>query len=91
MLKISQTELAHHAVILRLEGRVVGPWVTQLQKSCEEVLTEGRSVKLHLGEVDFLDAQAVTLLSGLRSRGVSLLECPPFAAEQLKGTGGSSR
>ena len=38
MLKISQLEPVNHAVVLRLEGRVVGPWVTELQKSCEEVL-----------------------------------------------------
>jgi len=36
----------NHAVLLRLEGRVVGPWVTELQKSCDEVLVEGRSLKL---------------------------------------------
>ena len=87
MLKISQVEPVNHAVTLRLEGRVVGPWVTELQKSCEEALTEGRSLKLHLADVEFMDAQGISLLSSLRSRGVSLLECPPFAAEQLKTSG----
>jgi len=87
MLKISQVEPFNLAVILRLEGRVVGPWVTALQKSCDEVLTEGRSLKLHLADVEFMDAQGVALLSSLRSRGVVLLECPPFAAEQLKANG----
>lgn len=89
MLRISQTKAINHAVILRLEGRVVGPWVTELQAACEEVLTTGRPLKLHLGDVEFMDAQGVVLLSSLRSRGVSLLECPPFAAEQLK-LGGKS-
>ena len=89
MLRISQIEPANHAITLKLEGRVVGPWVTELQKSCEKVLTEGRSLKLHLGDVEFMDAQGVALLSSLRSRGVSLLQCPPFAAEQLKVTGKS--
>ena len=84
MLKISQIGPFNHAVTLRLEGRVVGPWVTELHKSCEEVLSEGRSLELHLADVEFMDAQGVALLSSLRSRGVSLLECPPFAAEQLK-------
>ena len=87
MLKISQVEPVNHAVTLRLEGRVVGPWVTELQKSCEAVLTRGQSLKLHLADVEFMDAPGVALLSSLRSRGVSLLECPPFAAEQLKATG----
>ncbi len=86
MLRISQIGPANHAVVLRLEGRVVGPWVAELQKSCEEVLSEDRSLKLHLGDVEFMDAQGVALLSSLRSRGVSLLECSPFAAEQLKLT-----
>ena len=89
MLRISQVEPVNHAVTLRLEGRVVGPWVTELQKSCEEVLAEGRPLKLHLGDLEFMDAQGVALLSSLRSRGVSLLECPPFAAEQLKVPGKS--
>lgn len=89
MLKISQAEPVNHAVTLRLEGRVVGPWVTELQKSCEEVLTEGRLLKLHLADVEFMDTEGVALLSSLRARGVSLLECPPFATEQLKMTGNS--
>lgn len=87
MLKISQVEPVNHAVTLRLEGRVVGPWVTELQNSCEEVLADGRSLKLHLADVEFMGAQGVTLLSSLRSRGVLLLECPPFATEQLKTSG----
>ena len=86
MLKISQIKPVNHDVTLRLEGRVVGPWVRELQKSCEEMLREGRSLELHLADVEFMDTQGVALLSSLRVRGVSLLECPPFAAEQLKVT-----
>jgi ABC-type transporter Mla MlaB component len=89
MLKISQVKPVNHSVTLRLEGRVVGPWVAELQNSCEEVLMEGRSLKLHLAGVEYMDMQGVALLSRLRSCGVSLLECPPFAAEQLKPTGNS--
>jgi len=89
MLKITPAEPVNHAVILRLEGRVVGPWVAELQTSCDEVLTEGRLLKLDLADVEFMDAQGVALLSSLRSRGVALLECPPFATEQLKANGKS--
>ena len=89
MLKISKVEPVNHTVVLRIEGRVVGPWVTELQKSCDEGLAEGRSLNLHLADVEFLDRQGIALLLRLRSRGVVLLECPPFAAEQLKVSGGS--
>jgi len=89
MLKISQIGPANHTVTLRVEGRIVGPWVAELQHSCEEVLRDNRTLKLHLADVEFMDPQGVALLSSLRSRGVALLECPPFAAEQLKATGKS--
>ena len=89
MLKISRIEPANHAVVLRLEGRIVGPWVTELQKSCEEALAEGRSLKLHLAGVEFMDTRGVVLLSRLRASGVALLESTPFMAEQLKVAGSS--
>ena len=89
MLKISQIGPVNHTVTLRVEGRIVGPWVAELQHSCEEVLTDNRTLKLHLADVEFMDPQGVALLSSLRSHGVALLECPPFAAEQLKATGKS--
>jgi hypothetical protein len=84
MLKISQIGPVNQTVTLRVEGRIVGPWVTELQHSCEEVLTNDQTLKLHLADVEFMDPQGVALLSSLRSRGVALLECSPFAAEQLK-------
>lgn len=88
MLKISPVEPVNHAVTLRLEGRVIGPWAIELRQSCEKVLTEGRTLKLQLAEVEFMDAQGVALLASLRLRGVSFLECSPFVAEQLKRADG---
>jgi anti-anti-sigma factor len=84
MLKISEAGHVNHTVVLQLEGRIVGPWVEELLKSCEEALARARHLKLQLADVEFMDTQGVALLLNLRSRGVVLLECPPFAAEQLK-------
>ena len=84
MLRISQVGSANHAVTLRLEGRIVGAWVDELRQNCEAVQNEGRRLKLYLADVEYMDAQGVKLLSALRAGGVELLECPPFAAEQLK-------
>lgn len=80
-------DAANHAITLRLEGRVIGPWVAELQKSCEELLGEGRLVKLHLAEVEYLDSDGALLISSLQSRGVSVVECSPFIAKQLTATG----
>ena len=84
MLKISPIEPVNHAVTLRLEGRVVGPWVAELRQACAQILSEGRPLRLHLADVEFMDAKGVALMVELCSAGVSFAEPPPFVAEQLK-------
>ncbi len=88
MLRISHLGVVNETVTLRLEGRIVGPWVEELQRSCDEVLAAGLRLNLHLAEVQFMDAEGVDLLARLRSRGAELLECPAFAFEQLKSRRG---
>ena len=85
MLKISQTGKANRSVTLKLEGRVVGPWVAELRQICDQLLTGGRALKLDLSDVSFADADGVSALSHLKSRGVVVTNCSPFVEEQLKG------
>jgi len=84
MLKISQAGKANHSLTLKLEGRVVGPWVGELRQVCETLLTEGRPLKLDLADVTFADAGGVAVLSSFKSRGVAFSNCSPFVEEQLK-------
>ncbi len=86
MLRISQAEKANHSVTLKLEGRVVGPWVGELRQVCETHLSEGRALKLDLAEVTFADADGVAVLTGFKTRGVTLKDCSPFVDEQLRST-----
>jgi ABC-type transporter Mla MlaB component len=85
MLKISQAGKASRAVILKLEGQVVGPWVEELRQVCDTLLTKGRKLKLDLADVSFADTSGVLALARFKSRGVSLTNCSPFVKEQLKG------
>jgi ABC-type transporter Mla MlaB component len=84
MLRITATESGNHQITLRLEGRIAGPWVTELWKACEKIFGEGQALILDLAEVSFLDPAGVTLLAKVRSRGVELADCSPFVVEQLK-------
>jgi hypothetical protein len=95
MLKISQPPLngrsagvspANHSVTLKLEGRVIGPWVAELKMACERHLSERRAVKLDVADVSFADRSGTTLLRDLRSKGVRFLNCSPFLEEELKST-----
>jgi ABC-type transporter Mla MlaB component len=84
MLRISLTDSRSNQITLRLEGRVAGPWVSELWKACEKVLGEGQALELNLADVSFLDLAGVTLLTQVQARGVELTGCSPFVAEQLK-------
>jgi hypothetical protein len=86
MLKISQAGTRNHSVILKLEGRVVGPWVGELRRICEPLLAEDGALKLDLAEVSYLDEEAVVALNNLKSRGVKLKNCSPFVEQQIKSS-----
>ncbi len=84
MLKISQIGVSNPSVTLKLEGRVVGPWVAELRRICEPLLAEDRALKLDLVEVSYVDAEGVAALNGFKSRGVKLKNCSPFVEQQIK-------
>jgi hypothetical protein len=69
--------------VLRLEGQIIGPWVDELQRTCDRLLAV-RAIVLDLSHVSFVERRGVELLRGLGTRGVPLLHCSPFVAEQLK-------
>ena len=84
MLRITPIESGNNKVVLRLEGRVSGPWVSELGEACEKVLSLGNILILNLADVSFLDTAGSDLLNSIRARGVELTDCSMFVTEQLK-------
>jgi len=84
MLKISQTGTPNHSITLKLEGRVVGPWVAELRRICGPLLEEQSQLKLDLTDVSYVDGDGVATLTDFQSRGVKLDNCSPFVEEQIK-------
>lgn len=84
MLKISENKLTRKAVTLRLEGRIVGPWVEELKLVCEPLLKSDGRLALDLAEVSFVDETGVAALTGLSAQGTKLLNITPFVEKQLK-------
>ncbi len=84
MLKISIIRDSDQAIELQLEGRLVGPWVEELQKLSDEALSLQKAVSLDLEKVWFVDSRGVTLLRDLAKRQVSELNCSQFVSQQLK-------
>jgi anti-anti-sigma regulatory factor len=85
MLRIELFDRRDGTATLELAGRVVGPWVHELSRSCERVLGIGGALTVDLGQVSFVDRDGVQFLKRLRARDVALVNCSPFIAEQLKG------
>ena len=85
MLKIVVTGSTTERPVLRLEGQIIGPWVDELRRACDELLPAG-PITLDLAQVSFVERRGVELLWMLGTRGASLLHCSPFVVEQLKVT-----
>jgi hypothetical protein len=85
MLRITRIANDGGQETLRVEGRLIGPWVSELDRECERLLGEGRPLVLDLSELRFLDERAIALLHELERRSVTLAKPPPFVAEALKG------
>ena len=83
MLKISEPS-PNHIVTLKLEGRLIGPWVAELKNACEHHLAARKPVSLDVADVSFADRAGLALLLHLRARGVKLLNCSPFLEEELR-------
>ncbi len=86
MLKISEPSL-NHTVILKIEGRLVGPWVNELRNACEQQLAIKHSLNLDVADVAFADQAGLNLLLCLRGQGVRLLNGSPFLEEELRSAG----
>jgi anti-anti-sigma regulatory factor len=84
MLKINEKVSEGGEVVLEVEGRVIGPWVRELDRSCADVMTRGATLSVDLSSVSFVDARGIELLGRLGTRGVRLVNCSRFVAEQLR-------
>jgi hypothetical protein len=86
MLRIYHDKLTFDEVRLVAEGQLRGPWVEELERSCQPFLGNGRKVSLNLTDVVFADRDGVALLRRLEAGGVELA-CSPFLSELLRTSG----
>jgi anti-anti-sigma regulatory factor len=68
---------------LRLEGKLLGPWVDELSRACEELHTPPSGLRLNLAAVTFIDSAGIKLLGDLIRRGATISESTGFVDELL--------
>jgi hypothetical protein len=81
MLRITHATLPAGPPVLRLEGKLVGPWVGELARVCAE-LPPGPA--LDLAAVTYLDRAGLALVRTLLDRGATLAACSSLAAALLE-------
>ena len=84
MLRITKGDAQDGAPMLCLEGQVIGPWLAEVKRCCEVVLASASRLTLDLANVSFIDREGLTLFRELIDRRVTLANCSPFVAEQLR-------
>jgi len=78
---------------LNLEGRLSGPWVSELRQcwSAAASAARGRGTVVDLREVDFVDAQGEALLSEMHRQGACLVAETPLIRALVEEIMGPSR
>ena len=69
--------------VLRLEGRIVGPWVPELRRAYLERAGSTTPLTIDLRDVTFIDPDGIAFFDEVYP-AVTLVNCSLFAVEQLK-------
>jgi anti-anti-sigma regulatory factor len=80
MLKITQIDDQDSIQTLRLEGKLMAPWVAEVLNACT---TDIAPIRLDLSGLTFVDRAGVKLLKDLLRRGIAVSACSGFVAELL--------
>lgn len=72
------------AAWLKIEGKLVGPWVDECRAACMRTTNLGPRLALDLSEITFVDADGVRLLRELVEQGVEVPVRSNFVAELLR-------
>ena len=73
MLRIT-IEDGSNPIVLRVEGKLKGPWVTELEKCWRSTSDRATgSLRVNLDSVDFVDGQGHALLAEMAMAGVELI------------------
>ncbi len=87
MLRISEISNSNKEVILKLEGKVVGLWVAELEKECAKYMNQTDSVLvLDLADVSYISSEGITLLNRNKNR-IKIVNAQPYLELCLKNRG----
>ena len=84
LIRISRGVESSSWTTLRVEGRIVGEWVSVLERECWLALQQKPRVRLDLSGVTFIDDRGVTALRQFDSNDLEIINCAEFVRELLR-------
>jgi|CXWL01.1.fsa_nt_gi anti-anti-sigma regulatory factor len=74
MLRITQVREDGDTIHLKVEGRVIGDGVSELDRTCEDSLSRNQRIILDMSDVTYIDRQGVDALKRILGNNVQLTD-----------------
>jgi hypothetical protein len=92
MLRLTWIALDPSTRTLKLEGKLLGPWVGEVRRAWESCAVPCCRTRLDLSALSFVDAAGERLLRDLLAQGAEVGACSGYVAQLLRSShGGWSR
>jgi hypothetical protein len=84
MLMITQSEGSELTRTLKLEGKLLGPWVGEMESACRTSWIPADRIRLDLHDLTFVDEAGFRFLERLIRDGARIIACSGYVAELLR-------
>jgi hypothetical protein len=88
MLRLTRIAGSHRTQAIKLEGKLLEPWVDEVSKACAAGTDPSSRINLDLSALIFVDAAGERLLRKLIAQGIQVIACSSYVAELLRSNAG---
>ena len=89
MLRLTRIAGPHSTQAIKLEGKLLEPWVDEVRQVCAFDTVPTSQTSLDLSALTFVDAAGEGLLRDLIGRGLEVVACSSYVAELLRSRAGA--
>ena len=86
MLRITKVDESQTHVTLRVEGKILSRWVTELEREAGRWLRSDRRVVLDFAGVQFVGSQGADMLKRVTTKNVQIINCSALIKGLLCGS-----
>lgn len=86
MLRLTRIAGTHSTQTIKLEGKLLGPWVDEVRQACAAGTIPAGRTSLDLSALTFVDAAGEGLLRDLIGQGIEVVACSNYVAELLRSS-----